>query len=345
MLGLTCGFVSGRRDLNPGPPAPKAGALPSCATPRAQIVRAWAPEPESAITPLLPQGIEHSNLDKIFWPEEGLTKGDLLGYFEAVAPCILPALRDRPLTVKRCPDGIRGMAFFQKNTPAYAPEWVPTATYHADSADRDVAYTLCNSPRVLLWLANQAAIELHPWLSRTDRIWRPDHLIFDLDPPEGAFDLAVEVAFAVREVLAEVGLQAAAKTSGAKGVHLYVPLARRHDYPRVRELAFDLSRRVERRIPDVATTEFKRAARGARVFLDAGRNAPGAHVIAPYSPRARAGATVSFPVAWKDLRRIGPEDFTIANVPRILLRRSDLWRSLMPARQPLTRALRAVAGD
>src|SRR5205823_6198085 len=147
-----------------------------------------------------------SNLEKVFWPAEGLTKGDLLNYFEAVGDVLVPALKDRPLTVKRYPDGIEGFSFFQKNTPEYAPDWVPTITLRAESARRDVSYALCNSPRVLEWLANQAAIEFHPWLSRVDRIERPDFMVFDMDPPEGKFDLAVEMAFVMREVLDEVGL-------------------------------------------------------------------------------------------------------------------------------------------
>ena len=290
----------------------------------------------------MPQGIERSNLEKVFWPESGLRKRDLLAYFEAVADYLVPAIKNRPLTVKRYPDGIEGFAFYQKDTPKYAPDWVRTATYHAESAKRDVRYTLCNSSKTLLWLANQATIELHPWLSRVDRIWLPDHLVFDLDPPEDGFAMAVEVAFVVREALAELDLTAAVKTSGAKGVHLYMPLQRRHGYDRVREVAFTLGERVRERIPDLATTEFKKADRGRRVYLDAGRNAPGAHVVAPYSPRARPGAPVSFPVSWKDLRRIHPQNFTITNVPKILERKGNLWATLMPEPQSLTRALRSL---
>src|SRR5262249_20089604 len=155
---------------------------------------------------------------------------------------ILPSLRGRPLTVKRYPDGIEGFSFFQKNTPKYAPPWVETVTLRAESAKRDVAYTLCNTKRTLLWLADQGTIEVHPWLSRVDHLDRPDHLVMDLDPPEGAFDRAVEMAFVVRDVLKEVGLLAAAKTSGAKGVHIYVPLQRRYGYPTVRSAAAEVAR-------------------------------------------------------------------------------------------------------
>jgi bifunctional non-homologous end joining protein LigD len=283
----------------------------------------------------MPQGIERSNLEKVFWPESGITKGDLLAYFEAVAPAILPAVKDRPVTVKRYPDGIGGFSFYQKDAPKYAPDWVKTATYPAESAKRDVRYILCNSRKTLLWLANQASIELHPWLSRVDRIERPDFLVLDVDPPENDFERAVKVALAVKEVLDEMGLRSVAKTSGAKGVHIYVPLQRRYPYSRVRRAAEEVAARAEELVPDLATTAFQIAKRGGRVYLDAGRVAPGAHVVAPYSPRARPAASVSFPVEWNEIERIRPEDFTIKTVPGIMERQGDRWRSLSPEPQAL----------
>jgi bifunctional non-homologous end joining protein LigD len=283
----------------------------------------------------VPAGIEPSNLEKVFWPDRGLTKGDLIAYFDSVAPFILPVLRDRPLTVIRYPDGIQGFSFYQKNTPKYAPSWVRTVGLRAESAGRTVNYTVCNSKRTLLWLANQAAVELHPWLSRRDRLDRPDHLVLDLDPPADAFDLAIQVAFLAREALDEAGLRAAVKTSGAKGLHLYVPLRRRHDYELVRRAAVRIAGRIVNQNPDLATTEFKRASRGDRLFVDVGRNAPGAHIVAPYSPRGRPGATVSFPVEWKELNRIRPEDFTLHSVPRRLQDEGDRWHELMPPQQSL----------
>lgn len=286
----------------------------------------------------MPKGIEPSNLEKVFWPDEGVTKGDLMSYFDAVAPFILPTLRARPLTLKRYPDGIDGFAFYQKNAPTYTPEWVETITLHAGSAKRDVRYILCNSKRTLMWLANQAAIELHPWLSRADRLERPDHLVLDLDPPEGRFDRAVEIAMVVKDVLDGAGLAAVAKTSGAKGIHVYVPLARRHSYGETRLAAERLTSMVADVVPDLATTEFKIADRGGRLFLDAGRNAPGAHVVAPYSPRARPGATVSFPIEWSELARVSPRAFTLSNAPA-LLGGEDRWKALMPPPQRLPRAL------
>ena len=283
----------------------------------------------------MPGGVEPSNLDKVFWPDQGLRKGDLLEYFDAVGPYILPALRDRPLTVKRYPDGIEGFMFYQKDTPKYAPSWVRRVELRAESAKRNVNYPLANSRRTLLWLANQAAIELHPWLSRTDRLDRPDFVVFDLDPPEGGFHLAVEVAHLVKEVLDELGLEACPKTSGSKGVHVYVPLRRRRTSREVRAAAETIARRVEQRAPDRTTTDIRLATRAGRVFLDVNRNAAGAHTVAVYSPRARPGAPVSFPVAWEDLGSIRIEDFTIRTVPALLERQGDVWRDLMPPLQSL----------
>lgn len=286
----------------------------------------------------MPGGVEVKNLEKVFWPETGQTKGDLLEYLDAASPYLLPFLRDRPLTVIRYPDGIGGPSFYQKNTPKYAPDWVRTVKLPSPGSQRgEVSYTLCNSKRTLMWLANQASIEFHPWLSRVDRIEQPDFLVFDLDPPPGRFEVAVDVAFVAREVLAEAGLRAVPKTSGSKGVHLYVPLQRRHHYSVVRRVAAEMAARIEEAVPDLATSEFRIAKRGGRLFLDVGRNAPGAHIVAPYSPRAREGATVSFPVAWEDLKKVRPQDFTIQNAPRILAKRGDLWRALQPSRASLSK--------
>lgn len=288
-------------------------------------------------------GVEVANLDKVFWPQAdcspaGCTKGDLLTYLAAAAHALVPALRDRPLTLRRAPDGVAKFTFYQKDT-SKAPSWVRTVTLRADSAGRDVRYAVCNSTRTLLWLGNQAAIELHPWLSRIDRLDRPDLLVFDFDPPEGDFDRAVQAALAMRDVLREAGLDGAAKTSGSKGVHIYVPLRRRHHYGAVRRAAVLLGGRLEERLPDLVTTEFKKANRGDRVLVDTWRNAPGAHVIAPYSPRLRAEGTVSFPVPWERLASVRPTDFTIATVLPFLAGGRDPWRELLPAPQALPASL------
>jgi len=282
----------------------------------------------------VPGGVELSNLDKVYWPDEGLTKRDLLGYLDTVAPMMLPAIRSRPLTVIRYPDGIEGASFYQKNTPQYAPSWVKTVTLPGGGRREHVRYTLCNDPRTLQWLGNQGTIEFHPWISRQDRLERPEYLVLDIDPPEERFDAAVEVALLVRDVIGRFGLEGVAKTSGAKGVHVYVPVVRRYGYDQVRRAAERLAADAAEREPDVLTVEFRKAKRAGRVFLDATRVGKGAHIAAPFSPRARPGAPVSFPVAWDRLRRIEPHDFTIRSVPE-LVRREDPWRALLPRAQSL----------
>ena len=285
----------------------------------------------------MPGGVELSNLDKVFWPDEGLTKGDLIDYYRTVAPAILPHLRDRPLTVIRYPNGLQGGSFYQKQTPDYAPAWVRTAEFPAESGRgkrKTVRYALCNDRRTLVWFANQASIEMHPWLSRVDRIERPEYLVLDLDPPDGRFDLAVQAALLTRDVLDNLGLRGLAKTSGAKGVHVYVPLRRTHGYAEVAWAARRVADLVAEREPDLVTTEFLKRERGGRVFLDFTRIGPGKHMAAPYSVRARPGAPVSFPVRWEDLKRVQPTDFTIRSVPPIL-ERSDPWKEVCPQPQTL----------
>jgi bifunctional non-homologous end joining protein LigD len=286
----------------------------------------------------VPRDPNFTNLDKPLWPEDGITKGDLIEYYRAVAPVLLPALRGRPLTVKRYPNGIHGETFFQKNAPRGTPEWVKTVRLPAESAKREVDYILCNDTRTLLWLGNLASIELHPWLSRVDRLERPEWLVLDVDPPEGQFDLAVQTALLTNDVLRERGLEGVAKTSGAKGVHVYVPLQRRYGYDEVNRAVHRIAVAVAEREPTVVTAEFKKAERGGRVFLDYTRSRMGQHVVAPFSPRARPGATVSFPVSWTELERVEPRNFTIRNVPT-LLRGSDPWSAITPPPQTLPREL------
>jgi DNA ligase D-like protein (predicted polymerase) len=219
----------------------------------------------------------------------------------------------------------------QKNLPKYAPDWVRTAKIWAQASRREVAYPLCDDRRTLLWLANQRAVEYHPALFRVGQYEHPSHLVLDLDPPEdGGFALAVRAAGLVREVLAGAGLTGHVKTSGAKGVHVYVPVSATHH--EVAAATRALAARAAALDPDLATTEFVREERGGRVFMDSTR-AYGATVVSAYSPRVRTGTTVSFPVAWDDLDRVSPADFTVHTAPE-QLRNADPWGSQVPA-QPL----------
>jgi bifunctional non-homologous end joining protein LigD len=239
-------------------------------------------------------------------------------YLASVSDRMLPWLHDRPLTLVRAPDGVEGQRYFQKDTPAYAPLWIRTVTIPAPSAKRDVAYTVCNDAATLAWLGNQAALEFHPAPVRRDRLEHPDLLVVDIDPPEGAFGAAVDVAFLVLDVLDDLGMTTLVKTTGGKGLHLVVPVVRHVSAEQLRRAATRLTAIVADRRPDLVTAEFRKAGRKGRVMLDPSRNGTGATIVAPYSPRARAEATVSFPVLPDDLRSIDPGDFTVATVPQQL---------------------------
>lgn len=259
--------------------------------------------------------VEVTRPDKLLWPEAGVTKRAFVEYLDAVADRALPWLRDRPLSVIRAPDGVDAERYFQKNTPTHAPPWVPTVTSPAPSAGRDVAYTVCNDRATLAWLGNQAALELHPAPVRRDRLERPDLLVVDIDPPDGAFDAAVEVAVLVLEVLDDLDLAPLVKTTGGKGLHVVVPIVR-HVAPRqLRRAADRVAALVTSRRPDLVTAEFRKAKRGGRVMLDPSRNGAGATIVAPYSPRARPEATVSFPVVPDELPSVDPVAFTVTTVP------------------------------
>jgi DNA ligase D len=288
---------------------------------------------------MTPRRVEVTRPDKLLWPALGITKRAYVDYLGAVADRMLPWLRDRPLSVIRAPDGVEGERYFQKNTPKYAPPWIRTVTIPAPSAKRDVAYTVCNDAASLAWLGNQAALEFHPAPVRRDRLERPDLLVVDIDPPEDAFDAAVEVAFLVLEVLDDLGLNTLTKTTGGKGLHVVVPIVRHVSAERLRHAATRLTAIVTERRPDLVTAEFRKAGRKGRVMLDPSRNGTGATLVAPYSPRARTEGTVSFPVMPDQLRSIAPDDFTVATVPEHLddvapslwVEAASLWRQRLPA--------------
>ncbi|MCA1841696.1 MAG: non-homologous end-joining DNA ligase [Actinobacteria bacterium] len=290
-------------------------------------------------------GVPLTNLDQPLFDGAGATKRDLVDYLDTVHQLIIPALHNRPLSVIRVHQG--QAPFMQKNVPKYTPPWVATVSLWAEASHREVLYALCNDRRTLLWFANQRAVEYHPALFQIDRWDGPTHLVMDLDPPEGnGFPPAVQAAHVVRRALADAGLQGAVKTSGAKGVHVFVPLDGQATTEEVAAAGRALAARAERLDPALTTTAFIREDRGGKVFLDSTR-AGGATVVAAYSPRARPGVPVSFPVPWDELDRVAPSDFTIHTAANLLAAR-DPWTELMPAAQRLSAELveegRAIPG-
>jgi DNA ligase D len=278
-------------------------------------------------------GVSLTNLDQLLFEGAGATKRDLVDYLDAVQGRIIPVLRGRPLSVIRV---VRGQApFMQKNVPRYTPEWVRTVKLWAESSKREVSYALCDDRRTLLWFANQRAVEYHPGLTRADSWERPTHLVLDLDPPpDDAFPLAVRAAQLVRQVLGDAGMAGAVKTSGAKGLHVFVPLDESATTEGVAAAQRAIAARAERLDPALATTAFMKEDRAGRVFVDSTR-AGGGTVVAAYSPRVRPGTPVSFPLAWEDLERVTPADLTLHTAVG-LIGDGDPWSDLMPRPQALS---------
>jgi DNA ligase D len=281
-------------------------------------------------------GVSLTNLDQPLFDGAEATKRDLVDYLDGVHDRIIPGLADRPLSVIRVHRGQE--AFMQKNVPKYTPSWVRTVRLWAETSKRDVSYALCNDRRTLLWFANQRAVEYHPTLVRADRPDRMTHLVLDLDPPSGdAFPLVVRAAHAVRRALADAGLEGAVKTSGAKGLHVFVPIDEEWPVEDAAAATRAIAARVERLDPEIATTAFVREDRGGKVFVDSTR-VGGATVVAAYSPRVRPGVPVSFPLGWDDLDGVAPTDFTVHTALRHL-GDGDPWAARMPAPQPLSETL------
>ena len=287
-------------------------------------------------------GVPLTNLDQALFDGADVTKRDLVDYLDGVRDRIIPALENRALSVIRVHRGQE--AFMQKNLPKYTPDWIPTVTMWAETSKRDVTYALCNDRRTLVWFANQRAIEYHPTLVTADDHDHVTHLVMDLDPPEGQpFGAVVTVARLVRQALTDLGLDGAVKTSGAKGLHVFVPVDDTPSLADTAAAARALAGRVAALDPDVATTAFVKEERHGKVFVDSTR-VGGATVVSAYSPRVRPGAPVSFPVAWDDLDDVTPADFTIRNALDQLGDR-DPWAEAMPAPQRLPDELVAEGHD
>ncbi|MDN5327166.1 MAG: bifunctional non-ous end joining protein LigD [Moorella sp. (in: firmicutes)] len=272
-----------------------------------------------------------TNLDKVFWPE-GLTKLDLIKYYIDMAPVILPYLQDRPLVLKRYPDGITGEAFYQKECPAYAPDWIATAPiYHADS-DKTINYILGNNEATLIWLANQGCIEIHAWLSRASHLEHPDIAVMDLDPAPGVtFKDVLDIALLVYQALKEFHLSGYPKTSGATGLHIFIPLEPRWSFHQVTDAMGYLARLVAGVYPRKATTERSISKRKDRVYLDYLQNARGRSMAFPYSLRPLPGAPVSTPLTWEEVKRgmFSPKDFNIHTARERLQAYGDLYRDFL----------------
>src|SRR5205809_2915908 len=289
----------------------------------------------------LPKEVKFSNLDKVFWPDDGYTKGDLIDYYRAISPWLLPYLKDRPVVMTRYPDGITGKSFFQKDAPAFAPDWLRTERMWSEDTQREIDYFVCDDLESLLYLANLGTIPLHVWGSRTTSLEQPDWCILDLDPKEAPFTHVVTVAKAVKRLCDEIELPCFIKTSGSTGLHVLLPLGRQCTYEQCRQLGGLVARVIATQLPEIATITRQVGKRGARVYLDYVQNGHGRLLVAPFSVRPLPGAPVSTPLLWREVGpRLDIRRFTIRSVPaRMKKLRDDPLLPVLDARPDLVAAL------
>jgi bifunctional non-homologous end joining protein LigD len=289
-----------------------------------------------------------TNLDKPFWPDEGITKGDLLSYYRAVAPVLVPHLAHRPFTMKRYPDGWNGSHFFQKDAPVHMPDWIPRARILVSTRDRPpkkrwIDAPLVNDELALLWMVNMGCIDLNVWYSRIDKPERPDFVLFDLDPSaDVGFRETVQVALLVKQALEALELRSFAKTSGSDGIHVLVPIARRYTYDDTREFSAIVARALAQTHRGLVTTEWTKAKRRG-VLIDSNQNGEGKTIASAYSVRPQAGAPVSTPLRWAEVdESLDPAAFTTDVVLRRVERDGDLFAPVLTEKQSLAAALKAV---
>ena len=285
--------------------------------------------------------VEVTSLDKVMFPDDGLTKGDLVDYYYRIAETMLPHVTERPLTMHRFPNGIDQEGFYQKEAPDYFPDWIDRVAIELEEG-RTQYQVLCNNAATLVYLANQGCITPHVWLSRADKLRYPDKLIFDLDPPGSDFEVVRAAAWALRQMLQQVGLVPFVMTTGSKGLHVVTPLDRSVDFDTARAFARELAEILAGRQPDRFTTEPRKNKRHGRLFLDYLRNAYGQHGVAPYAVRAKRGAPIATPLAWDELanRDLHSQSYTMQNIFRRLGQKEDPWRDIMDHARSLQEAMR-----
>jgi len=289
--------------------------------------------------------LELTNLQKLYWPEEKITKGDLLNYYESIAPFILPYLKNRPLSLRRNPNGIRDEGFFHKDAGDIAPSWMKTAAIYAESSNKTIHYLVCNNVKSLLFIANLGCIEMNPWNSIVSKLDRPDYFIIDIDPSEkNSFDQVIEVALAVKEVLDRAGIMGYCKTSGASGMHVYVPCNKKHLYDEVRDFAKLVATLTNELLPSITTMERSVAKRGDdKIYIDYLQNSRGQTLASAYSARPKPGATVSTPLEWKELKSgLRPSAFTIRSIKKRLDKKGDLFKGILLKGMNMAKALKKL---
>lgn len=273
-----------------------------------------------------------THLDKVYWPDEGITKGDLIAYYRAMAPFILPYLKNRPLSLKRNPNGILDDGFYQKDAGEIAPDWIKTEAVYSESSHKMVHYLVCNDVRSLLFVVNLGCIEMNPWNSVIARPDHPDYLVMDIDPSEkNSFDDVIDVALVIKGILDKAKMNGCCKTSGASGMHVYIPCNKKYAYEEVRDFARFIAERVHEQLPRLTTMERSLAKRKKNeIYIDYLQNSVGQTLACAYSVRPRPFATVSAPLEWEEVKHgLRPAQFTLNNMEERVKRKGDLFKAVL----------------
>jgi bifunctional non-homologous end joining protein LigD len=295
------------------------------------------------ITKINGHELKLTNLDKVYWPKEKFTKGDLISYYRKIAPYILPYLKDRPESLNRHPNGITGKNFFQKDVQHMPPAWVKTKKIFSESNNANINYLVCQDEATLAYMANLGCIEINPWNSRIGSQEKPDYLVVDLDPEKISFDKVVLVAQHVHKLLDTISVPNFCKTSGATGLHIYVPLAGKYSYDHAKEFAHLIAMLINRQLPDITSIERSPSKRQRRVYLDYLQNRKGQTLAAAYSVRPKPGATVSTPLMWSEVRPgLDPKKFTIKTIFARLEKKSDLFKPVLGPGADLKSAIKKI---
>jgi bifunctional non-homologous end joining protein LigD len=287
--------------------------------------------------------LELTNLQKLYWPDEKITKGDLINYYETIAPLILPYLKDRPLSLKRNPNGILDKGFYHKDAGEIAPAWVKTAEIHSESTGKTVHYLVCNNVKSLLFIANLGCIEMNPWNSTTQKLDAPDYLVMDLDPSDkNTFDEVIDAALVIKEILDKAGITGFCKTSGSTGLHIYIPCKKKYGYDEVREFAKLIATLAQAQLPETTTMERSLAKRKKNhIYIDYLQNSRGQTLASAYSVRPKPGATVSAPLEWKEVKQgLQLSDFTIKTIHKRIQKKGDLFEGVLGKGIDISKALK-----
>ena len=288
-----------------------------------------------------------THLDKIFWPDEGYTKGDVIDYYNTIYPHIIKYMKDRPESLLRMPNGLADKGFFHKDAGLAAPEWVKHISLYSESAQKDINYILCNDKPTLLYLANLGCIEMNPWNSRVDTLDNPDYLVLDLDPSEqNTFEQVVETANVIKTILDKAGAASFPKTSGATGIHIYVPLGAKYSYEQAKDFAHAIAVMAQEQLPEFTSLERSLAKRGKKhIYIDFLQNRKGQTLACAYSLRPKAGAPVSTPLDWREVKRgLSSTDFTIKNIIKRIEKKGDLFSGVLLKGIDMMKCLKKLEG-